>query len=118
MEKKKYEIEIRIGRNFAEDVKKIVDNPKKLPRNNIIYVDSVNDLQTLFAPKKIELMRLIKEKQNTSIKDIARKLKRKREAVSRDIHLLQSYGLIQLIRKGNKVFSVVKAEKLVIPITA
>ncbi|MEW6295193.1 MAG: hypothetical protein AB1467_02760 [Candidatus Diapherotrites archaeon] len=60
MKKRKYKIEIRIGRNFAEDVKRIVDNPKKLPKHDVICADSVNDLQTLFAPKKIELMRLMK----------------------------------------------------------
>ena len=90
------EIEIKVGRNAAKEVGEWFDRPKdwnKEPRE-IIYVESISMLSTIFSPAKLRLLNELGKKKKASVSEIAKKLKRPRESVSRDLHLLEQKGLV------------------------
>ena len=50
----------------------------------------------LLTPERIRLLKLLKDKPDLSVNEISKNLKRRREAVSRDIRFLEGLGLIKL----------------------
>jgi len=52
----------------------------------------------VFTPERVKLLRLLKNRPDLSINEISRSLKRRREAVSRDIRFFEGLGLIKLER--------------------
>jgi len=113
------EVEIRVGKNFAKDMANLVKHPEKLPNKDkeIIYVDSPKIRAAILSNERINLLRFIGLHKSTSISEIAEKLHRKREAVSRDLHFLGKFGLVSMQKKGRNTIAKVVAEKVSIPIT-
>ena len=105
-----------IGGEMWKDLKEMVDNPKKAekePRLKI-YVESVEQLSSILSAKKMGLLQYIQHQKSMSIGEIASKTNRKQEAVSRDLHQLEHYGLVSLGKKGKHVFPEAKAKKITI----
>ena len=115
----KKEIEIRIGKNFAEHMQKIVENPKRLEGEpkKIIYLEP-HLLSSLFTPERIKILQVLKQKPKLNIRELAAELKRKREAVSRDIHLLEFHQLIRLEKKSRTLHATVPLDKIIITLKA
>lgn len=114
------EIEIRIGRNAAKEIGEWFDKPEewdKGPRK-VIYVESLSMLSRILSAGKMNLLDEIGGKKSRSVNEIAKKLKRPREAVSRDLHLLARNGIVRLEKKGRETRPKILAERIVIPIVA
>lgn len=99
---------IKIGGNMKEDLRKVFENPKKYaqPGTHTVYLKNAVDLATLLSPKKFQLLKEIIETQTKkkTLGEIAAKLKRKQEAVSRDATLLERHGIIKKAKEKQKVF--------------
>ena len=54
------------------------------------------EFSKVFSPERVRLLKLIKTRSDLSVKEISRNLKRRREAVSRDIRFFEGLGLIKL----------------------
>lgn len=54
------------------------------------------EFSKVFTPERIRLLKLLKDKPDLSVNEISKNLKRRREAVSRDIRFLEGIGLIKL----------------------
>ena len=114
------EIEIRIGRNAPREIAEWLSRPEdwdKEPRK-VIYVESISMLSAILSTEKLKLLNLLGMKKEVSVNEIARKLKRPREAVSRDLHLLARKGIVRLEKKGRETRPKILAERIVIPIVA
>jgi predicted transcriptional regulator len=114
------EIEIRIGRNAPREIAEWLSRPEdwdKEPRK-VIYVESISMLSTILSTEKLKLLNLLGMKKEVSVNEIARKLKRPREAVSRDLHLLSEKGIVRLEKKGRETRPKIQVERIVIPIVA
>ena len=79
-----------------------------------IGVSSLKELQTLLSPKRLELLKVIKEHKPRSIKELAQLVKRGVRTVHRDLVILEAVGLVELEKRGKEVRPVVDYEEIVI----
>jgi predicted transcriptional regulator len=107
-------INIIIGGNFEKDFDDLLDgkiNAKKHPKN-IIYLDSFKQLNELLSPSKLDLFNYLIDFQNQknpkTLSTISLELKRKKEAISRDIKQLNNLELITLKKVKQTVYAIPK----------
>ncbi len=81
-----------------------------------IGVSSLKELQTLLSPKRLELLKVIKEHKPRSIKELAQMVKRDVRNVHRDLVILEAVGLVELEKRGKEVRPVMDYEEIVIRI--
>ena len=101
---------IIVGGDMDKDLDELLTNPEKVAKQpeNAFYVDTYAQLHELLSPSKIDLLRAIMTydpRQEPDVGNIAKKTKRKQEAVSRDLHALQKKKLIKLTKKGKHVLA-------------
>lgn len=111
---------IKIKGDYAGDIRKIIENPKKAEAQpeNVIYVDSLQELSSIFTPKRMEILEKIKEHKGITIGRLANKTDRKQEAVSRDVHILLDFGILKLKRKNRSVVPELNTKSIRIALTA
>jgi len=111
---------IIIGGNPRKDLDdffsgKSIDQPK-----DVLYLDTFEQLHELLSPKKLDLLKwlmdLPKNHGPCSVSETAKKIKRKQEAVSRDLKQLKKLGLVELKKDKQKTIPVSKFRKIVIKI--
>lgn len=109
--------EIRIG--SIEDLKKTIgETIRKPPASDrtIIFVRNAKTISKILSEKRLELMRAIKEHPNYNVTMLANLLKRKQEAVSRDLSVLKRFGLVELEKTAKEVTPEIKSTKVMIEI--
>lgn len=114
---KKNIVIVRIGIDaHKKDLKYLSEskNVRNFP-SNVIYFDSFGQLFSVLTEKKMELVDFISKHTGKNVKQISFEVDRKEEAVSRDLHQLNSIGLVDFEKKGKEVYPKVKFEELVIP---
>ena len=82
------------GRKLA----KLADRGEPIPSSTIVAFEDVEALLHVLTEKRVLLLKQVKETP-TSISLLAKKLKRDRSAVTRDVQLLERYGVIQITEK-------------------
>ena len=82
------------GRRLA----KLADRGEPIPSSRIVAFEDVEALLHVLTEKRVLLLKQVKETP-TSISLLAKKLKRDRSAVTRDVQLLERYGVIQITEK-------------------
>ncbi|MCX6800626.1 MAG: HTH domain-containing protein [Candidatus Diapherotrites archaeon] len=96
-------LHIKIGGDIEADYKELFSK-KPLSRikqsENMLYLKSYAQLDKLLSPSKMDLLLYLMETQTgehpLSISDLAKKLDRHQEAISRDITYLKNLGLVTL----------------------
>lgn len=87
-------------KDFFKFSKQFLDHPERLEAFPELTVFTAHDsrLYKLLTPKRLELARFIREnkKKRLSISEIAQKLGRKQEAISRDLKILVEAGLVEM----------------------
>lgn len=82
-------------------IAKFLDSNKKIrTKRNIINFEDPKDFLSFISNKKMNLMCLIR-KQPESVTVLAKKLRRERSSVDRDIRILESYGLVKTYYETN-----------------
>lgn len=81
------------GRRSAQ----LADERKRLPRYRVVAFEDVEDLLAVLTPQRVLLLKTLKTP--GSIAELARRLKRDRSAVTRDVQLLERYGVIEVTEK-------------------
>lgn len=69
-----------------------------IPSSMVVAFEDVESLLHVLTEKRVLLLRQVKETP-TSISLLARKLRRDRSAVTRDVQLLERFGVIQVTEK-------------------
>ncbi|HLC80035.1 MAG TPA: hypothetical protein VJG83_06495 [archaeon] len=89
---------------------------KTTQTSDMLYLDSYDQLYRMLTPEKLDLLHYLMKttinKKQKSVSQIADDLKRKQEAVSRDLHYLQSIKLIDLRKEGQKVLASTQLEAI------
>lgn len=86
----------RRGRELA----KLMDTGKPIPDMTVVSFGDPAEMLEAITPSRIELMRVVRERSD-SISGLARRVKRDRSAVARDIKALASLGLVQTDEEVN-----------------
>ena len=82
------------GRRIAE----LADHGKRIPASRVVAFEAVEDLLALLTPQRVLLLKKVKETPG-SIAELARMLKRDRSAVTRDVQVLERFGVVQVTEK-------------------
>ena len=83
------------GRRLA----RLADQGAPISPSRIVAFDGVESLLHVLSEKRILLLRQVREEPG-SIAGLARKLKRDRSAVARDVQLLERFGVIHVTEKA------------------
>lgn len=95
--------EIRVERvdSFFErgrKVAKAADQGDRIPRSRVVAFEEVESLLHVLTAKRVLLLKQVKATP-TSISMLAKKLKRDRSAVTRDVQVLERFGVVQVTEK-------------------
>jgi predicted transcriptional regulator len=82
------------GRKLA----KAADRGNAIPPSRVVAFEDVEALLHVLTAKRVLLLRQVNETP-TSIGVLAKKLKRDRSAVTRDVQVLEHFGVIQVTEK-------------------
>jgi predicted transcriptional regulator len=97
---------IKVGKNIDKDLREAWVNPsKELMGTSTLYVKNTLDAHQILSEERLDLMRHIMTYSSFAcVSDLVKSTKRKQEAISRDILILESQGVVEKIKKGRKVF--------------
>ena len=84
-------------------IEQIMKDTKELDMENIIIVPMEDWNPSVLSPKRKEIIKVLKARKVSSEMELAKILKRKRPNVLKDLRLLEHYGLVRAVRKGNRV---------------
>ena len=82
------------GRKLA----KAADRGARIPASKVVALERVEDLLGLLTAKRVLLLKQLKETPS-SISMLARKLDRDRSAVTRDVQMLERFGVVRVTEK-------------------
>ncbi len=90
----------RVGAFFerGRKVAKRADRGDVIPPSRVIAFDDVESLLRVLTEQRMLLLRQVKQTPG-SISTLAKTLKRDRSAVTRDVQLLESFGVVQVTEK-------------------
>jgi predicted transcriptional regulator len=98
---RKAEIRVESVDSFFERGRKLAkaaDRGDRIPDSRVVAFEDVEDLLCLLTAKRVLLLKQVKETP-TSISMLAKKLNRDRSAVTRDVQILERFGVIQVTEK-------------------
>lgn len=103
-----------------KDLKKITKGRRKTFSEDSISFQSIGQLKAFLTPKRMELLKIIKQKNPKSIYELAKLVKRTPENVNSDIKLLKNMGFVSTTKTKDvrkKVKPEVNFDKLMIEIS-
>ena len=99
---------IKIGGNAKRDIRAVFNNPKQnaLVGTNTLYLNNTTELYEMLSPQRMELLLYLTNnpKEQNTITGLAKKLKRRQEAISRDTIVLEKHQLVRKTKEKQKVF--------------
>lgn len=99
---KRVKVGIKSLEDVLEDTKeamKKLERGEKVKPEKGLYFESIEGFRKALTPKRIDLLRMIREKQPGSIQELARLAKRDIKNVATDIDILEGLGLIGMKKK-------------------
>lgn len=108
---------IKIGGNIHEDMKKSYYHPDPARAGtHTVYLKKTEDLSKFFSPKRFALWLELLDKswKPVNVSELAKKMKRKQAAVSRDLAVLEQNGLVQKQKNKQNVIAKSNCQQIVI----
>ena len=102
MRVKKVKIGIKRLEDFLDDAKetmKKIERGEKVKTEKGLYFESIEGFRKALTNKRLELLRIIKEKHPKSLQELARMTKRDMKSIVTDIEILEEFDLIDMKRK-------------------
>ncbi|MEK7313696.1 MAG: hypothetical protein AAB210_02225 [Deltaproteobacteria bacterium] len=102
MKVRKVRIGIKSVKEVLEDFVKAgeaIERGEKVKKEKGVYFESIEGFRKALTTKRLELLRLIKEKHPESLQELARLAKRDMKAIVTDIEILEELGLVDMKRK-------------------
>ena len=97
----KVEIRVERAEAFFERGRKLArmaDRHQPIPQSSVVSFEDIESLLHVLTQKRVLLLRQVKETP-ASISDLAKKLKRDRSAVTRDVQILERFGVLEVTEK-------------------
>ncbi|MBI4170308.1 MAG: helix-turn-helix domain-containing protein [Candidatus Aenigmarchaeota archaeon] len=91
-----------------------IKNPEMTP-DRVLIIELKSDIvEKIFTPARKEILELIKTKEPETVGEIAKLVNRPIESISRDMKILENYGLIELVQIGQTKKPKIEKDMLVI----
>lgn len=101
------------ARSVRSFVRGVIDGTIKAPDNAVIFHITDEKMFEIITRKRLELIKVIKKRTPKSIVELARLVNRTKQAVDRDLKILEKNALISLEKKGKTVTPVVEKEAII-----
>lgn len=101
---------------FGEAIEDVFENPDAYPDKVTYLALSEEEKKQLLTPKRIQLVKTIRNHDGLSVSELAREVGRDTGAVSRDLKVLSDHEVIELSRSGHRKEATVAASHIVIPL--
>ena len=115
------EIKMKIStlNDFFDIIEELIMDPSKFDKmpDNMIFAKDYATLHKILTEKRLELIDAIKEHPKENIDSLSRILKRKREAISRDLKILKSMGIVNMKTIGKNKIPFIQKQYIVVPLT-
>jgi len=98
---RKTEIRVESVASFFERGRKLAraaDRGGRIPSSRVVAFEDINDLLCLLTAKRVLLLKQVKETPS-SISKLAKALNRDRSAVTRDVQMLERFGVVEVTEK-------------------
>ena len=100
---------IKIGdaKDVKSELREVFNDPTQGTKGtHTLYLKSSKDFYEILSPQRLDLLRYITGNplEKNTISELAKKLERKQEAISRDATMLCGYKMIQKIKEKQKVY--------------
>lgn len=80
-----------------------------------ILIIETKILKNIITPARTELIEAVRENKPDSVGELARILKRPQEAVSRDLRILNNYGVLDFVQLGKVKKPRIEKDIIVVP---
>lgn len=81
--------------------------------DKVLIID-MKTMEKIATPSRVALMEAIRKNSPESVNELAKIVKRPQESVSRDLTILNNYGILEFVRSGKKRKPVVEKEILAV----
>ncbi|NQU78705.1 hypothetical protein HQ545_02960 [Candidatus Woesearchaeota archaeon] len=85
----------------------VINGTIDIPDNALVFLDP-EVMQKIITPKRMELMSLIEKKKPGSVNQLAELSGRMKQAVARDLKILENQEIIEMKRTGRNVKPILK----------
>ena len=93
-----------------------LEKPELSPSKVLVISLSKNTSEKVLTSARMNLIRSIQDEKPKSVSDLARFAKRPIEAVSRDLSVLENYGILEFVRSGKIKKPKIEKEMILIPL--
>lgn len=93
-----------------------LEKPEIAPSRVLIISLSKKSLEKILTPGRMDLVRTIREKKPKSVGELAKSVKRPVQSISRDLNVLENYGLLSLVQVGRVKKPEIEKDVLMIPL--
>lgn len=100
------------AKSTKEIIRGIINETINLPDNAIIFDPEI--LMEIFTRKRLELIQYINSYKPQSILELAELTRRKKQAVFRDLKILERNELVKLVKKGKTVVPTVQRKMAIL----
>jgi predicted transcriptional regulator len=119
MKMKEFVIQVRSVKeslkDFADTYKNLSKGDKIKPVEKLTFVD-IDTFRKFATSKRIELLKVIKEKKPRSIKELEHLTKRDYKAINIDLNILQELNLIEIDKKDYRSVPKIKYDSITVKI--
>jgi len=106
----------RTDRMISRMLDLFLENPEQAPNRVLVISMSKKTLEKIITPARMDLIRAISEKKPDSVGELIKIVKRPKESVSRDLKILENYGLLSLVNIGRIRKPKITKDLLMIPL--
>jgi len=103
---------------FWRMVEDSFERPELYPDSLTVIALSDAIKSRVFTPGRLQLIKALREKPALSVSDLAKRVRRPLASVSRDLKVLQTYGVVELRRNGRVTVPTLIPAHIVIPLAA
>lgn len=90
--------------------------PGDAPSRVLIVNFSKTSIDKILTPARTEILRAIMQKKPETVGELVKDLRRPKEAVSRDLKILENYGLISSTKSGRQKRPKVEKDIIAMPL--
>ena len=90
--------------------------PDASPDRVLVINIKKETFEKILSPARMNIIRAVKETKPKTVKELASYLKRPLESVSRDLGVLESYGILEFIRHGKTKTPKIEKKMILIPL--
>ena len=104
------------SQNIKNLIEGVVNETIDIPDNALVFLD-YDDLLEVFTRKRLELVRLIDTAKPSSLQELAKLTRRKKQAINRDLRILERQEVLKLEKNGRNVVPKLNKKVIMIPLS-